>query len=131
MNKAWKIKMLSGLVGGLLSALFGEPDTFLYTLLFCICADYLTGILAAIYRKKLNSKIGFRGILKKVMILTIVALSHRLGEMVDFPTLRVVICTFYIANESLSVLENATYMNIPYSKKLKTVLEQLKEKEDS
>ncbi|MBQ4086986.1 MAG: phage holin family protein [Clostridia bacterium] len=129
MDKTMKIKMLSGMAGGLLSALFGEPDAFLYGLLFCICADYITGILAAIYRKSLNSRTGFRGILKKIVILILVSLSYRLGEVVHFPALRDVICTFYIANESLSVLENAAVMQIPYSEKLKTILEQLKEKE--
>ena len=129
MEKTMKIKMLFGAAGGAVSALFGEPDAFLYALLFCICADYITGILAALYQKNLNSQTGFHGILKKIVILILVSLSYRLGETVHFPALRDVICTFYIANESLSVLENATAMGIPYSEKLKTVLEQLKEKD--
>ena len=124
-----KIKTISAGLGGILSALFGAPDAVLIALLFCICADYATGILAAAYRKKLSSKTGFRGILKKLVILILVALAHMVGQIVQTPALRDIICAFYIANESLSVLENAAATDIPYSEKLKKLLLQLREKE--
>ena len=124
-----KIKTIFAGIGGVVSVLFGAPDAMLIALIFCICADYITGLLAAAYRRKLNSKTGFRGILKKLMILILVALAHVVGQMIQTPALRDVICAFYIANESLSILENAAAMDVPYSGKLKKLLEQLREKE--
>ena len=127
MDKATYIKMIVGTLSGILSTLFGSLDAMLYGLFFCIAADYITGICAAVYEKRLNSQTGFRGILKKIVILTIVSLSHVLGNIVGIPSLRDLVIGFYIANESLSVLENATKMNIKCTGKLKEILEQLKE----
>ncbi len=126
MDKATYLKMIVGALSGIASTLFGSLDAMLYGLLFCVCADYITGICAAVYEKKLNSRTGFCGILKKIVILTIVALSHVLGNIVGTPSLRDLIIGFYIANESLSILENATRMQIKYTGKLKDILEQLK-----
>lgn len=95
-------------------------------LIFCMVADYITGILCALYQKKLNSKTGFKGIIKKTVILIIVSLAVVAGKAANFSGLRDMVIGFYIANESLSILENAAKMNIPVVKKLETVLEQLK-----
>lgn len=126
MEKTIWIKAIGAALGGMLSALFGQPDALLYALLFAICADYITGLFAAAYEKKLSSRTGFRGIMKKIVILILVALSYRIGKIVELSALRDMVCGFYIANESLSVLENAARMDIPCTGKLKDVLEQLK-----
>lgn len=126
MGKATWIKTICAALGGMVSALFGPADVWLFALMFCIVADYITGLCAAAYEKKLNSKTGFRGILKKIVILILVALANCIGQITEIETLRDMICGFYIANESLSILENAARMQIPYTEKLKTVLEQLK-----
>lgn len=128
MEKVTYAKIVGGALTGLISALFGTMDAFFYGLLFCISADYVTGILAAVYEQKLDSRVGFRGVLKKIVILTIVSLSHFLGELTEIPALRDLVIGFYIANESLSILENATRMQIPCTDKLKDVLKQLKDK---
>ena len=127
MDKETYVKMLSGAASGVISVLFGAPDVLFYGLIFCIAADYLSGICAAVYEKKLSSETGFRGILKKVVLLLIVSLSHILGEIVHIPSLRDLVIGFYIANESLSILENAARMDIKCTNKLKKVLEQLKQ----
>lgn len=128
MEKVTYTKVVCGALSGMVSALFGTMDAFFYGLLFCISADYITGILAALYEQKLDSRVGFRGVLKKIVILTIVSLAHFLGEVTKIPALRDLVIGFYIANESLSILENATRMQIPCTDKLKDVLKQLKEK---
>ncbi len=125
MEKTLWIKTACAALGGMVSALFGQPDALLYALLFAVCADYITGLFAAAYEKKLSSRTGFRGIMKKIVILILVALSYRIGQTIGITELRDMVCGFYIANESLSVLENASRMDIPCTKKLKHVLEQL------
>ena len=121
------IKMVCGAVAGLFSYVFGGLDMLLTALLICIVIDYATGVLAALYEKRLNSETGFHGILKKVVILLIVAVAYTIGHAVGADSVRDLVIGFYIANEGISILENAGRMNVPVAKQLANVLEQLKE----
>ncbi len=123
------IKSLTGVLTGMISALFGVPDALFWALIVCISADYITGICSAIYQKNIDSRTGFVGILKKIVILIIVALSHTVGEVVGIPAIRDMVIGFYIANEGITVLENAGKMNIKYTDKLKKFLSQLNDSE--
>lgn len=122
------IKMSFSALMSALSYLLGGFDGLLIALLFCIVADYITGVLAALYEKKLNSQIGFRGIIKKVVILIIVALSVEISAITGANSIRDLVICFYIANEGISILENAGRMDVPFLSKLKELLEQLKDK---
>lgn len=122
------IKMVFGAIAGLVSYMFGGLDVLLKALLICIAIDYATGVLAALYEKRLNSETGFRGIMKKVVILLVVALAYTVGHVVGLDSIRDFVIGFYIANEGISILENAGRMNVPVAKQLSVVLEQLKEK---
>ena len=121
------IKLFLGTLITLCSQLFGGFDLLFKSLIFCMVADYITGILCALYEKKLNSKTGFKGIIKKTAILIIVSLAVVAGKATNFDGIRNMVISFYIANESLSVLENAAKMDVPVISKLKKVFEQLKE----
>ncbi len=122
------IKLFFATIITLLSQIFGGFDILFKTLIFCMIADYITGILCAIYEKKLNSKTGFKGIIKKTFILIITALAATAGRIADFNGLRDMVIGFYIANESLSILENAAKMDVPVVNRMKNILEQLKNK---
>ena len=122
-------KAVTGALAGIASAIFGPLNAFFYGLVFCVVADYITGICAAVYEKKLDSRVGYVGILKKVVIMTIVALAHTIGMVAEIPAIRDVVIGFYIANEGISILENASKMNIKYTKKLKNWLSQLQERQ--
>lgn len=63
-------------IGAFLGAVLGGLDGFLYALVAFVVLDYLTGIMVAILEKKLSSDVGFRGIFKKVLIFTLVAVAH-------------------------------------------------------
>ena len=123
------IKLVFGAIAGLLSYLFGGLDMLFTALLVCIVIDYLTGVLAALYEKRLNSETGFRGILKKVVILLIVVLAHMIENAAGVSGIRDIVIGFYIANEGISVLENAGRMNVPVCKNFTKYLEQLKDEE--
>ena len=125
------IKLVFGAIAGLLSYLFGGLDMLFTALLACIVIDYLTGVLAALYEKRLNSETGFRGILKKVVILLIVVLAHMIENAAGITGIRDIVIGFYIANEGISVLENAGRMNVPVCKNFTKYLEQLRNKEES
>ena len=108
----------------------GGFDVALKSLIVIIIIDYITGVLSAIYNKKLSSKIGFRGIIKKFSYIFIVALSVVLDKILgNTGTVRNLVIYFFVANDGISILENVSEMNIPLPKKLIEILEQLKDKE--
>lgn len=110
----------------------GKTDGIFYTLIALITADYITGVCCAVAEKKLSSEIGFRGIAKKILIVIIVGIANLLDLYVlkSADVLRIVVCFYYIANEGLSITENAVRLGLPVPKKLKDVLIQLKNKGD-
>lgn len=106
----------------------GGLDIALKSLLIVIVIDYATGILSAIYNKQINSKVGFKGILKKFSYLLIIALSVIVDNILgQSGTVRTLVIYFFVANDGISILENVAEMNIPLPPKLLETLEQLKE----
>lgn len=119
--------------GGLCSAFFGGIDRLMITLITVVVIDYITGLIKAVFEKKLSSSVGFRGILKKILMFLIVGLTVSLeGIMSESFPLREMTVLFFVANEGISVLEN-TASFIPLPKKLRSVLAQLEigEEEES
>lgn len=128
-----KIVGAGSAIGGLIwEYTFGHNDAIGF-LVAAMCIDYITGMLAAyIYKRKhprskkgLDSRVGAIGILKKILILCMVALSHILDNAVSFDGIEAAVTWFYIGNEALSVVENAAKCGTPMPKKLLDVLEQL------
>lgn len=110
--------------------LLGGFDIALKSLLIVIVIDYVTGILSAIYNKQINSKVGFKGILKKFSYLLIIALSVIVDNILgQSGTVRTLVIYFFVANDGISILENVAEMNIPLPPKLLETLEQLKKGE--
>ena len=114
----------------------GGCDGLLYALLAFAVIDYITGVMCAVADKKLSGAVGFKGIFKKVLIFALVGIGHTLDTYVigTGSVLRTAIIFFYLSNEGVSLLENASYLGLPIPRKLKSVLEQLHdraEKEDS
>jgi toxin secretion/phage lysis holin len=79
MKEIWNwIQIGIGALGGFIGWFFGNLDGLLYTLLVFAIVDYTTGILRAISERKLSSKVGMKGITKKVMMLLLVGIAHML-----------------------------------------------------
>lgn len=93
--------------------------------------DYLTGVLRAVAEKQLSSRVGARGIAKKVVIFLLVGIANLadVNLLGDGAALRTAVIFFYIANEGVSLLENAAAMGLPVPEKLKEALAQLHGKE--
>ena len=128
MGKGFNLfKSFVSLVIGFICSKLGGYDVLLQAILTLIVIDYITGFLKGINKKELNSQIGFIGIIKKVMVLFVIATSVVISSLIEVETpLREITIMFFIVNESLSILENAgTFLPIP--EKLKNVLLQLKE----
>ena len=123
------VKIFFTFFGSLIGFFLGDLDIFIYSLTAFVICDYISGIIRAGFERKLSSKIGFKGILKKIMIFIIVGIANICDKNLikNQAMIRSSIIFFYIANEGLSILENALAMDLPIPKKLKILLEQFKE----
>ena len=128
----WGCQLGFAAVGGALGWFVGGLDGFLYALIAFVVIDYLTGLLAAGVQKKLSSEVGFKGIAKKIAIFLLVGIANIIDVDViqNGTALRTAVIFFYLSNEGLSILENAGNIGLPIPEKLKTMLSQLKDKED-
>ena len=120
-------------VGAFLGWYLGGLDGFFYALIALVVIDYITGVMCAVLEKRLSSEVGARGIFKKVLIFMLVGIGSIIDRQIigDGATLRSAVIFFYISNEGISLLENATVIGLPVPDKLKDVLAQLHGKEDS
>lgn len=108
--------------------LWGGLDVALKTLLLFMLLDYLTGLICATKESCLSSSIGFNGILKKVMILIVVAVAVNVDGVIDTGGMtRSLVIFFYVSMEGISILENAARMNVLVPDELKDKLLQLKD----
>lgn len=121
------MQMFFAALGGWLGYFLGGWDGFLYALIAFIVIDYITGLMCAVLDKKLSSEIGFRGIFKKVLIFSLVAIGHIIDQSVigESSVIRTAVIFFYLSNEGISIVENAAYIGLPVPQKLKDNLEQL------
>ena len=115
-------------LGGWLGWFFGGLDGFFYALIAFVVVDYITGLMVAVANKKLSSEVGFKGIFKKVLIFLLVGVGNVVDRQIigDGSVLRTAVIFFYIFNEGISIIENASCLGLPIPQKLKDVLAQLK-----
>lgn len=135
MREFWNyIQIIFAALGGWIGFFLGGWDGALYALITFITVDYITGVMCAVTDRRLSSEIGFRGICRKVIILTLVGVGSILDRQIvgTGSMLRTAVIFYYLSNEGISILENATRLGLPVPEKLKNVLEQLKndKKED-
>ena len=133
MKEIWNsIQIAITATGGGLGYFLGGWDGFLYSLLAFVVIDYITGMMRAILDKKLSSEVGFRGIFKKVLIFSLVAIGHIIDQSVirEGSMIRTAVIFFYLSNEGVSILENISYIGLPVPQKLKDILEQFQNHSD-
>ena len=116
-----------GSLVGLLGWFFGGLDGFVKVLITLMVVDYITGILAAGVERKISSSIGFKGILRKIGMFSLVGVAHVLDDLLgDSQAFKAAVCLFYISNEGVSILENIDRLGIPIPKFLKDRFLQLR-----
>lgn len=121
------------IVGTVISVFLGGWDIALKILIFCMVADYFTGLLGAIRTRSVNSEVMFWGGVRKAVILIVIALSVMLDQFVgnEAPVFRTLALYFYIGREGLSIVENLGILGVPLPGFLLKTLEQLREKGES
>ena len=126
-------KWMSAELFGIAGFLWGGMDGLLIALLVFMVLDYVSGVVIAYKEKRLSSEVGFWGLVKKCMILALVTVGHFLDLHVlggASSMFRSGVTGFFLANEGLSILENAGKLGVPLPEFLKRALEQLKNDSD-
>lgn len=126
------IDSIAGAVGAVLGFMYGEVTGLFWALIAFMATDYITGVVVVAVNKQLSSEVGFRGLVKKLMILVFVSLGHIADMYVlgGTPVAMSAVMLFYIANEGLSIIENAGNLGLPVPKKLKDIMAQLKKESE-
>lgn len=124
------IDSVAGAVGAVLGFMYGEVNGLFRALIAFMILDYVSGVLVAIAEKKLSSTVGFKGIAKKLLILVFLSVGHIADTYVlgGVPVAMTAVMLFYIANEGISIVENASALGLPVPQKIKNVLRQIKVK---
>ena len=125
---------LCGAVGGLFVQLFGGWTEDMVTLLTFMTVDFIMGlILAGVFHKSnksengnLNSKAGWKGLCKKGVTLLFILIAHRLDVSLGTSYIRTATIIGFIANEVISIVENAGLMGIPLPKVITKAIDILK-----
>ncbi len=102
----------------------------LKTLVYLVIADYILGVTAAGINSEVNSRVGFKGIFKKVMLFVPVGVAYSLDQVLESEILRNMAIWFYIGNEGISIIENLSKAGVPFPNFVKELLVQLKESSD-
>lgn len=121
-------KTIITVLGALVGYLWGWSPLLPILLIFVVL-DYISGMMASATEGKLSSKIGFKSIPKKIMIFVMVAIAHLIdGAFGDNHMFRDLTIFFYLANELLSIIENAGRLGLPVPEQLIQAIDVLKGK---
>lgn len=132
------ICFITGATGSFIASLFGGFDAAMVTLLIFMAVDYISGmIVAGVFKKSqktkngaLESGAGWKGLCRKGMTLVIVLIAVRLDMVIGTNYIRDMVCIAFIANETISIIENAGLMGVPVPAVITKAIEVLKEKSE-
>lgn len=127
---------ITGGIGGAIAGLFGGWDGALMTLIIAMAVDYISGLtVAGVFQKSnktengaLESWVGFKGLCRKGMVLLIVLIAARLDMLVETTYIKDAVVIAFVANEILSIIENAALMGVPIPSQMKKAIEMLQKK---
>lgn len=127
-----------GIVGSTIASFFGGFDAALITLLIFMGVDYATGlIVAGVFHKSektengaLESRAGWKGLCRKGVSLLVVLVACRLDMIMGSNFIRDATVIAFIANETISIMENAGLMGVPIPSVITKAIEVLKKKSE-
>ncbi len=127
---------MAGLIGSAIATAFGGWDTGFVTLLIFMALDYISGlVVAGVFKNStktgtggLESKAGFKGLCRKCVVLMFVLVAHRLDLVIGTNYIRDAVVIAFIANELISLIENAGLMGVPLPSVITNALDVLQKK---
>ena len=128
-----------GVVGSFIASLFGGWTASLTTLLIFMAIDYVTGlVVAGVFHNSpktetgtLESRAGLKGLIRKCTVLLFVLIGYRLDVAVGVTYIKDAVCIAFMANELLSIVENAGLMGLPIPNVITNAIDILKKKTTS
>ena len=129
----------AALIGGMISQAFGGLDAAFQTLIIFMAIDYITGlVVAGVFGASdktesghLESRAGWKGLCRKGVTLLVVLVAAQLDTVLGMTIVRDAAIYAFIANECISIIENAGLMGIPIPNVIMQAIEQLQGKKDS
>ncbi len=126
-----------GTVGGFVASLFGGWTEDIITLLVLMTVDFVMGLtLAGVFHTSnkskngtLDSRAGWMGLCKKGVTLCVVLIAHRLDVSLGTDYIKTAAVIGFIANETISIIENAGLMGIPLPSVITRAVEVLRNSE--
>ena len=136
--KSWITTLIGG-IGSFIASLFGGWDAALVTLIIFMGIDYITGlIVAGVFHTSektpgggLESRAGWKGLCRKGVTLLVVLVACRLDLVMGSNFIRDAVVIAFIANETISIIENAGLMGVPIPGVVVRAIEILKKKAES
>ena len=133
------ICITAGVVGSAIASIYGGWTASLTTLLILVGIDYLSGlIVAGVFHNSpktetgtLESRAGFKGLIRKAMILLFVLIGYRLDLAMGTAYIKDAVCIGFIVNEVLSIVENAGLMGLPIPAAMTDAIDILKKKAEA
>ena len=127
-----------GVIGSIIASLFGGWDTGLVTLVIFMGIDYVSGlVVAGIFHNSnktesgaLESKAGWKGLCRKCMTLLFVLIAYRLDLALDVNYIRDAVIIGFMANELISIVENAGLMGLPLPDAINKAIDVLTQKKE-
>ncbi len=128
-----------GVIGGFIASLFGGWDAGLITLVIFMAIDYVSGLLVAgvFHNSKktdtgtLESIAGWKGLCRKGMTLLFVLIAYRLDLALGVEYIRDAVIIGFMANELISIVENAGLMGLPLPAVIAKAIDVLTKKSES
>ena len=135
-----KMKVITGvgIIGSLVTSIFGGWSEAMTTLFIFMVIDYITGlIVAGVFHKSpksengaLESKAGWKGLCRKGMILLFVLVGHRLDLVIGASYIKDAVCIAFIVNELNRLIENAALMGGPIPQIITKAIDLLQKAEE-
>lgn len=127
-----------GVIGSIIASAFGGCDTGLITLLIFMGIDYFSGlVVAGVFHKSnktesgaLESKAGWKGLCRKCMTLLFVLIAYRLDLAIGVDYIRNAVIIGFMANELISIVENAGLMGLPLPDAINKAIDVLTEQKE-
>ncbi len=124
------VNTFAAVSGAIVTFAFGGWDQLLSLLAVAMAVDYITGLAAAVRTGTgLNSNIGFWGLARKGLMLTVVLLAHRIDLLMGTDIIKGGAIYFYLVNELISITENYAKIGLPLPGKLRQAIAVLKKQE--
>ena len=108
----------------------GSLTIQLKVLLITMLLDYVSGVISAIYNKKLSSKVGFKGILKKIMLLIGISFSYYMDVLLKQDIFKNLTILLFLSNEGISIIENLSILGVQFPDFMLKFLKAWKDKEN-